>query len=132
MIVEAKLSNQKRSEFNGKPYSFDIDRDFLHITMHDRYVAFSDYFPRKSAPHEYMIVDFDKDGRVVGVAVEGALAEYARRSLSNRAKVLWFRTIASAHSVTLASKVIAELGQKAFFDTFPQIDANGRLPAYAP
>jgi hypothetical protein len=131
MIVEGKLSTVKRPEFSGKPYTFDLDRDFLHVTIYDRQVAFSDYFPRQSAPNEYIILDFDREGRVVGIAVEGLLREWAARSLQNRAKSAWMRTRIGAQSVSLASKVVAELSRRAFFESFPQFDANGRLPAYA-
>jgi len=132
MIAEGTMSGLKRPEFKGKPYTFDLDRDFFHVTLHDREVCYSDYFPKPSVPHEYMIVDFDKDGRVVGIAVEGMLAQWAGKSLTNRAKVLWFRSLAGAHSVTFASKVIGEMTARAFFDSFPKFDASGRLPAYSP
>ncbi|TAM74370.1 hypothetical protein EPN44_11135 [bacterium] len=108
-----------------------MDRDFFHVTIEPRHVAFSDYFPRSSAPNEYIILDFDKEGRVVGYALEGLLAEWAGESLKNRAKLLWARTVVNAASLSLASKVVSELGKRAIFDAFPKIDDSGHLPAYS-
>jgi hypothetical protein len=130
MIAEGKLASE-RPDLNGKPYTFDVDNDIVHVTFRQGAVAFSDYVPRPSSPHEYMIVEFDQDGRVVGFAFEGMLADWAAQSLVNRFKLLRVRTIANAQGVNLASKVISEFGKRVF-DKLPRIDANGRLPAYAP
>jgi hypothetical protein len=133
MIIEGELTGQKRPEFTGKPYTFDLDQDFFHVILHQREVAYSDYLPHTAFPNEYLIVDFDREGRVVGLGVEGLLAQWAGKSLKNRARAFWFKTAASsAQSVSFVSSVVAELSKRAFFETFPKFDANGRLPAYAP
>jgi len=78
-----------------------------------------------------MIVEFDEDGRVVGFAFEGVLAEWAAQSLKNRFQLLRIRTIANAQAVTLASRVVSEIG-KGILEKIPTLDAHGRLPSYAP
>jgi hypothetical protein len=130
MIAEGKLDS-KRPDLNGKPYTFDVDNDLFHVTFRAGNVAFSDYVPRPNSPHEYMIVEFDEDGRVVGFVFEGMLADWASLSLINRIKLLRVRTIANAQGVGLASKVLSEFGKRVF-EKMPRIDADGRLPAYAP
>jgi hypothetical protein len=130
MIAEGRISND-RADLNGKPYTFDVDNDFLHVALRPGNVAFSDYVPRQSAPHEYMIVEFDEDGRVVGFGFEGVLAEWGAQSLRNRMRLLGFRAMLNARGVNLASKVLADFGKRVF-DKLPRIDANGHLPAYAP
>ena len=131
MIAQGRITNSSRPELNGKRYTFDVDNDFLHLEFRPGTVAFSDYVPRPSAPNEYMIVEFDEDGRVVGFAFEGILADWAAKSLGNRLRLLKARTIANTQGVNLASRVVTEFGKR-LFDTLPKLDANGRLPAYAP
>ncbi len=126
MIAQGTLKVE-RADLNGKPYTLDVDRDYLHITVEPRPVAYSDYLPRTKVPNEYIIVDFDKDGRVVGYAFEGVLDEWARQSLANRAKLAWSRTVLNYKSVEIASKAITSL----IMDAIPRTDAHGKLPAYA-
>jgi hypothetical protein len=121
----------ERPDLNGKPYTFDLDQDFFHVTLADREVAFSDYFPAKKTPNEYVIIDFDADGRVVGFAMEGVLDRWARRSIRNRLRVAWVRVGDTARAVSLASQVISELGKKTLGDAFPQLDTSGRIRGYA-
>ena len=131
MIAKGRIKNEDRADLNGKPYTFDLDNDFLHLTYRPGKVAFSDYVPRQSSPNEYMIVEFDEDGRVIGFAFEGMLAEWAAKSLKNKINVLKYRTIANTQGVVLATKVVSEFG-KIVFDKIPKLDSNGRLPSYAP
>ncbi len=121
----------ERQELNGKPYTLDFDRDFLHITKESRPVAFSDYFPVPGVPNEYIIIDFDKDARVVGYAFEGILVRWADRSLKNRIALALARAGMNAKSVSLASRIIAEAAKQFIGSAVPSTDANGRLPAYA-
>jgi hypothetical protein len=130
MILRGTIEGDD-SKLNGKPFTLDFDRDFVRIAMADREVAFSDYFPRRRGdPNDYIIVDFDNDGRVVGYAFEGLLAEWSRQSLRNRAVLFGARVRVSAQSVKLASRIVSELGKRTLSDILPRIDAQGRLPAY--
>jgi hypothetical protein len=131
MIVKGTFQSD-RPDLNGKPYTLDFDRDFLHMTLHDRPVAFSDYFPRKGAPNEYIIADFDKDGRFIGVAFEGLLSEWAHASLKNRIMLFGLQTRINAQSLALASRVFSEIGKRVIEKSVPQVNARGQLPAYAP
>jgi hypothetical protein len=131
MIAEGRINNEQRPDLNGKPYTFDVDNDFFHLTYKPGRVAFSDYVPRNGVPNEYMIVEFNEDGRVIGFAFEGMLAEWAAKSLKNKFKWLTVRTVSNTQGVALASKVVSEFG-KGVLERIPRLDANGRLPSYAP
>ena len=130
-MIARGILDSERADLNGKEYTFDLDRDFLHVTIASRQVAFSDYFPRIGVPNDYVIVDFDKEGRVIGYAMEGILADWASKSFANRAKVFLIRTKINANSVSLASRVLSALGKRALADALPTTDSHGRLPAYA-
>lgn len=130
MIMHGKLQSE-RPDLNGKPYTLDFDRDFLHLTMVSRPVAFSDYFPVPRVPNEYIIIDFDKDGRVVGFAFEGILTRWSEQSLKNRIRFALTRMGMNAKSVSFASRIVSEAAKQFISSAVPKTDQNGRLPAYS-
>jgi uncharacterized protein YuzE len=129
MIVRQTFTGKGR--LHGKAYSFDLDRDFMYIHMLDEAVAFTDYVPSQTRPEDYIIVDFDKHGRVVGFAMDGLLDAYARTSLKARIAVAALHLKLNANSALLISRAIAKVGKHRFIDALPALDNSGRLPAFA-
>lgn len=130
MITTGRLKDGK-GILLGKPYVFDVERDFMRVEIIDAPVAFTDYLPRQSRPEEYLIVDFDKDGRLVGVSVDGVLAAYAHTSPRAWLGVVLLKARLNVNSVSLISKALAKVGADRLFDAVPKIDSGGRVKSYA-
>lgn len=129
MIVKQVM--KVKGPLDGKPYTFDLDRDFMYVRMRDEPVAFTDYVPSKTRPEEYIVVDFDKHGRVVGYAFDGLLGAYARTSLKARLAIMALHLKLNMNSTVLVSRAIAKVGKERLFDAVPNLDSRGRLPAFA-
>ena len=131
MIVEGLFQSKKRSELDGKPFTFDISRDFFRLKVRDSPVAFSDYLPRQSNPDDYIIVDFDKEGRVVGYGVDGLMRMYLKLHPFGRLQLLFMNLRLGANAVSLATNAVNEVGKRILVDAVPTLDSQGRLPAFA-
>jgi hypothetical protein len=130
MIRHGNLKS-KRDDLNGKPYTLDWDNDFLHVKVQERPIAFSDYFPVSNVPNEYLIIDFDRDGRVVGYGFEGIIARWASRSLQNRFRASFVRAVLGFKDVSVASHVVSDSVARFIDSAVPKTDSAGRLPTYA-
>jgi hypothetical protein len=119
-----------KGRLGGKPYSFDLGLDVLHISVLDATAAFSDYISlpdKEPFKDRYLIVDFDSNKRVVGFTIEGLLEDYRETSLTARLKVD-LGLIGLQHvSAQVIEKVLEYIR-----DQIPVLDAHGQLPGYSP
>lgn len=129
MTITGKLKPDYASgRLGGRPFSFDLSLDVLHISVLDADTAFSDYFPIPDSGQfkdRYLIVDFDRDRRVVGYTAEGLLEDYRRTSWKNRMSVD-LGLIGLQHVSGQAIEKVLEYLK----DQIPALDARGQLPGY--
>lgn len=122
MIVTGVLDREryKSKALAGKPYTFDLDLDIFHVKLGAADAAYSDYLPMEDG---YIIVDFDRDRRVVGYTVEGVLESYRQKSLRNRLAVDFGLHLAGA-------KIISAKAMERVAHMLPAPDSRGRLPKH--
>jgi hypothetical protein len=130
MTIKGKLKpDYGKGRLGGKPYSFDLSLDVLHISVLDAATAFSDYVPlpdKGPFKDRYLIVDFDKDRRVVGFTAEGLLEDY--RETSWRARLsIDLGLVGLQHLSTQVIEKVLDYVK----DQIPVLDARGQLQGYA-
>jgi uncharacterized protein YuzE len=86
MIING-VFNKDAAKLSGKRYSIDLRADALYVNMRPNPSAYSEY---RSVNDELYLVDYDKDGNVVGLTVDNFLEKVAKAGLSNRARIFMF------------------------------------------
>jgi len=128
MVLEGTLKNGKLS---GKPYRIDFGLDVVYVQMLPVDAAYSDYrvLPdREAYKDRYVIVDFDRNDRIVGFTIEGLIEDYRNRSLVTRLLV----DLGLLGIKTLSERALHDILEY-LRDQLPSlIDEKGKLtPAYA-
>jgi hypothetical protein len=118
MVISGKLDSKKHGvkTLAGKPYTFDLGRDVFHVEVLHSDAVYSDYVPFNEW---YMVVDFDRNNRVVSYTIEGLLEDYKRKSLRNRFAIDF--GLGLAHMKSIASNVV-----KQAVSSLPSPDGKGK------
>ncbi len=131
MDISGVLDKKKfKGPLGGKPWAFDLSLDSFYIRVLDANAAYSDYYPLPDrAPYKdrYLIIDFDRDKRVVGFTIEGLLEDFRGTSLAARISVD-FGLIGLRYVAKDAIEKILEYLK----DQLPALDSRGRLTGIAP
>jgi len=127
MVIKGTLENGR---LTGKPYSLDVGLDVVYVQVLPVEAAYSDYrtLPdTEKYKDRYVIIDFDKGGRVVGFTVEGLIEDFRNKSLATRVIV----DLGLFGVKLLSERMVGDI-QAYLRDHLPSLDEKGRLaPAYA-
>lgn len=109
MIVHGVVS-EKHGKLAGKPYSLDTRSDTLYVVFRSGESAYSEF---QSFAGDLYLVDFDKDGNILGYSFENVLETVARTGFIWRVRVWWTFLQVAVLPARAAAKLVQGIVQDA-------------------